>query len=340
MQPRVLKIGKVHFAQEKWDQFSKTVEVVECESTNREQFIADLHDKYSDVTHITRTYHSTEQTGRFDEELVQHFPKSVQTVSHCGAGYDQVDVEPLTKRNIQLSNVTRPVESPTADTAIYLVLSTLRNYQVGHNGMKEWPNKAGGGAQLGRSPESQTIGILGLGGIGKAIGKRLVPFGFKKVIYHNRGRVDPELENGAEFVSYEELITTSDIICISIPLNAETRHSIDNEAMAKMKRGVILINTARGAIINEQHLIENLKSGQVAKFGSDVFEHEPNVPHELIDMEQVVSLPHMGTYSIDATRNMEEWVVENVECHLKTGKVKTIVPEQQGLEFNHQPLLK
>lgn len=339
LKPKVLRIGKVHYAQEKWAQLANAVEVVECTSKNREEFILDLQGKYSDVTNITRTFQSLQETGRFDSELVQHFPSTVRTVHHCGAGYDQVDPEPLTKRNIQLSNVTEPVEAPTADVALYLILATLRNFQTGHNNIKNWPNRAAGGAKLGNSPESQTIGILGMGGIGRAIRDRLVPFGFKKIIYHNRSRLSPELEGETEYVSYDDLISQSDIICISIPLNAKTRHSINGEVMQKMKDGVILINTARGAIINEQELIENLKSGKVGKFGGDVFENEPNVPEELVDMEQVVSLPHMGTYTIEATRNMEEWVVKNVEEFLKTGKVLTIVPEQSSHEFNHEPLL-
>lgn len=338
IQPKVLRVGKVHYAQEKWAELAKTVEVIECTSKTREEFIKDLQGKYSDVTNITRTFHSIKDTGRFDEELIQYFPDTVKTVSHCGAGYDQVDPEALTKRNIQLSNVTEPVESPTADTALYLILTTSRNFQIGHKNIKDWPTN-GVGAKLGNSPESQTIGILGMGGIGRAIRDRLIPFGFKKIIYHNRTRLSPELEAGTEYVSYDDLISKSDIICISIPLNAKTRHSIDHEVIQKMKDGVIIINTARGAIINEQHLIDNLKSGKIGKFGGDVFEHEPRVPHELLDMDQVVSLPHMGTHTIEATKNMEEWVVKNVEKFLKTGQLLTIVPEQKNHQFNHEPML-
>lgn len=337
---KVLRIGKVHYAQEKWSALADQVEVIECTSKTREEFFSDLATKYSDVTNITRTFHSTQQTGRFDAELISHLPESVKTVSHCGAGYDQVDPEPLTKRNIQLSNVTVPVEAPTADVAIYLILATLRNFQTGHNLIKQWPNKAGGGARLGNSPESQIIGILGMGGIGRAIRDRLIPFGFKKIVYHNRTRLSPEIEGEhTEYVSYDDLISKSDIICISIPLNTQTKHSINNKVFQKMKDGVIIINTARGAIINEQDLINNLKSGKIGKFGGDVFENEPIVPHELIDLENSVTLPHMGTYTIEATRNMEEWVVKNVEEFLNTGKVLTVVPEQNKIDFNHQPLL-
>ena len=98
-----------------------------------------------------------------------------------------------------------------------------------------------------------------------------------------------------------------------------------------MKDGVVLVNIARGAIIDEAVLPEMIKSGKIGAFGSDVFEHEPQVSPELYELPNVVSLPHLGTHSIEASRSMEEWVVENVESYIKTGKVKTIVPEQKDV---------
>ncbi|ABN66139.1 alpha-ketoisocaproate reductase or hydroxyisocaproate dehydrogenase [Scheffersomyces stipitis CBS 6054] len=340
--PKVLRVGKIDFAQEKWAQLAQVAEIVDCDSPNREQFFEDLKTKYSDVVSIARTFYSVEQTGRFDAELVSHFPDSVRSVSHNGAGYDQVDVEPLTARGIQLSNVTVPVEAPTADTAVYLLLSTLRNFQIGHDlAVKgQWPTAKCGGAALGHLPESQTVGILGMGGIGRAIRDRLKPFGFKKIIYYNRKQLTPELEAGADYVSYDELISQSDIICISIPLNANTRHSINKEVISKMKDGVILVNTARGAVINESELLQALKDGKIGAFGSDVFEHEPQVPQELLDLPNVVSLPHMGTHAVEAMKNMEEFVVDNILQFLTTGKVKTIVPEQYSMDIALEPLVK
>ncbi|KAA8897281.1 hypothetical protein DIURU_005258 [Diutina rugosa] len=327
--PKVLRCGKTVYAHDKWDELATMADIVELESKSRDEFIKDLDNgKYDGVTNITRTFMSIKQTGRFDAELVKHFPDSVKSVSHCGAGYDQVDPEPLTERGIQLSNVTKPVEAPTADTAVFLTLSCMRNFQQGHQGMAQWPQKPFGGAPIGRCPSSKVVGILGMGGIGRAIRDRLAPFGFKRVIYHNRNRVAPELEGNAEYVSKDQLLAESDVIMISVPLNKHTRHMVNKEMMDKMKPGVILINTARGAVIDEAELINQLKSGKIASFGSDVFEHEPEVPQELIDMPQVMSLPHMGTWSIDAIKAMEEWTVDNVISYIKTGKVKTIVPEQ------------
>ena len=331
--PRVLRLGQVAFAHQRWEELSKVAEIVECTSSLRAEFIEDLQSKYRDVVGITRTFHSISQTGRFDSELVSHLPPSVKAVCHCGAGYDQIDVEPLNARGIQLSNVTVPVEAPTADTAIYLVLTALRNYQIGHDFLVagKWGVDKGPHAPLGRDPEGKVVGILGMGGIGRAIRDRLQPFGFGKITYHNRTRLSPELEKDSEYVGYDDLIANSDVIFISVPLNAHTRHSVNKELFAKMKTGVVIVNTARGAVIKELDLIESLKEGKIGSFASDVFEHEPSVPKELYSLPNVVSLPHMGTFTHEAVQHMEEWVVDNIETFITEGKVKTIVPEQYNL---------
>lgn len=335
--PKVLQLGEVFFAQKKWEELAKTAEVVECTSSNREEFFKDLKSKYSDITNIARTFQSIEQTGRFDAELASHLPESVKSISHCGAGYDQIDVDPFTEKGIQISNVTEPVEGPTALTAVFLCLSAMRNFQEGHDNLVrgEWPAKGkAGGAKLGHEPEGKTVGILGMGGIGRAIKERLLGFGFEKYIYHNRSKLSNELAAGSEYVSYDELLAQSDVLFISVPLNKNTHHLINADAFAKMKEGVVVINTARGPVIDEKQLYKELKSGKVGAFGSDVFEFEPEVPAELAQLPNVISLPHMGTHSSEAIRNLEEWVVENILAYISTGKVKTIVPEQAKVEFN------
>lgn len=336
--PIVLRLGKWPFSNEKWDKLKEIATVVDSEAKNRDEFLNELKTKYNNVTHVVRTFPSVEQTGRFDSEIISALPDSVVAVSHNGAGYDQIDPQPLTERNIQLSNVTTPVEAPTALTAVYLTLATMRKYQIGHNSLVQgnWTNPdIGRGVKLGKDPEGQTVGILGMGGIGRAIRDRLQPFGFEKILYYNRSRLDAELENGAEYVGFDELLAQSDVLVVSVPLNPKTRHLINKEAISKMKDGVIIINTARGAIIDEQQLIGELKLGKVGAFGADVFEHEPEVPKELYELPNVVSLPHMGTWTTQALKNMEDFTVDNVEHHIRTGELLTIVPEQKGHEFKH-----
>lgn len=340
--PKVLRIGSIEFAHKKWEELSQIAEVIECKSKDREEFINDLKSKYSEITSITRTFASVSQTGRFDKELAGHLPESVKSLSHCGAGYDQIDVQPYTDKGIQVSNVTVPVEGPTATTAVYLALAATRNFQIGHDltVKGEWPR--GGkcaGAPIGYDAEGKTLGILGLGGIGRAILSRMKPFGYEKVIYHNRSRLSPELENGAEYTKFDDFLSQSDVIMVSIPLNPNTENLINKETISKMKDGVVIINTARGAIINEKDLYQALKDNKIRAFGSDVFAREPEVAQELLDLPNVVSLPHMGTHTYEAIQNMEEWVISNVTEFLQTGKVKTIVPEQDISELAVKPIV-
>ncbi|EDO19104.1 hypothetical protein Kpol_2000p72 [Vanderwaltozyma polyspora DSM 70294] len=335
--PVLLRLGNINFAQDVWDQFSDTVEVLTLNpDTTREDFIKELKNpngKFAKVSVITRTYHSYLQTGRFDKEIAAALPDSVIAVCHTGAGYDQIDTQYFTERKIQVSHCPNVVNAATADVHVFLLLGALRNFEYGHRNLLagKWPSSgAGAGAPFGHDPEGKTVGVLGLGGIGRAIVKRLQPFGFKKFIYHNRTRLFPELENGCEYVSFNELLAQSDVISINVPLNANTRHLVNEEAINKMKDGVVLVNTARGAVIDEQAMIKHLKTGKIRSVGLDVFEHEPEVPQELLDMPQVVATPHMGTYCVETLRNMEIHVVDNSKSALKTGKVISLVPEMQS----------
>lgn len=339
--PQILRLGEWTNSTEKWAKVAQIADVVDCDSPDREQFLKDLKGKYSKITNIARTFASISRTGRFDAELVASLPESVVAISHCGAGYDQIDVQPLTERGIQLSNVTTPVEGPTALTAVYLTLAAMRNFQEGHNLLMEgkWPGAKCADATVGLEPEGKTVGILGMGGIGRAIRDRLLPFGFEKFIYYNRSRLSPELEKDTEYASYEELLEKSDVLMISVPLNAKTHHLINTESISRMKDGVVIINTARGAVIDEAALTEALKLGKVGAFGSDVFEFEPKVSPELLELRNVVSLPHMGTHSHQAMKNLEVFVAENVETYLTTGAVKTVVPEQLEIDFGHSALV-
>ncbi|SCU99149.1 LAME_0G02014g1_1 [Lachancea meyersii CBS 8951] len=332
--PVVLRLGAIKYAQEAWERLGQIAQVVTVEdNSTRADFLKACQDSGSKISKtqvIARTFASVQNTGRFDAELAKALPESVAAVCHNGAGYDQIDVSEFAAKHIQVSNVPELVNNATADTHVYLLLGALRNFEDGHRRMLEnkWPSSgAAAGAPIGHDPEGKTVGILGLGGIGRAIVERLKPFGFKRFVYHNRNRLAPELENGCEYVGFDELLKISDVVSINIPLNAKTRHIVDAKAIDMMKDGVVIVNTARGAVIDEQALIEALKLGKVRSAGLDVYEHEPQVPHELLNLPNVCGVPHMGTHTVETIKKMEEFVVQNVESVIKTGKVLTIVPE-------------
>ena len=153
---------------------------------------------------------------------------------------------------------------------------------------------------LGHDPEGKTLGILGMGGIGSALALRAAPFDFK-MQYHNRNPVVSPLNNptNARYVSFEELICTSDVISIHLPLNSQTRGLIGKKEFNMMKDGVVLVNTARGPIIDEEALVEALDQEKVFAAGLDVYEKEPEVHQRLIESDKVILLPHIGTATFE-----------------------------------------
>lgn len=336
--PVVLRLGKVAYAQDAWKELEKIATVIVDDSKDRADFLANLNGKYKDlgVKYITRTFASANVTGLFDQELIKNLPDSVISVSHCGAGYDQVDPHALTERGIQLSNVPNLVNDATADTHVFLLLGALRSFSEGQRRLLrgEWPSGgACAGTAVANDPTGKVVGILGMGGIGRNILSKLKPFGFEKFIYHNRKKLAPELEAGAEYVTFDELLAQSDILSVNIPLNKNTHHILNKEAFAKMKKGIVVVNTARGGVIDETAFIEALKDGTVRSAGLDVMENEPNVNLELASLPNVLALPHMGTNTYETIKSMEEFIVENVTKVIETGHVISLVPEQESVKF-------
>ncbi len=148
---------------------------------------------------------------------------------------------------------------------------------------------------LGHDPEGKTLGILGMGGIGSALAHRAVAFDLK-VQYHNRQPITPESNpTNARYVPFETLLRTSDVISVHLPLSNATRHLIGSKEFAMMKDGVVIVNTARGSIIDEQALVDAVEGGKVFGAGLDVYEMEPKVHPGLLNSGKVVLLPHIGT---------------------------------------------
>ncbi len=329
--PKVVLLGKIKFATKEWNALSSIAHKAIATSANRSEFIADLNSKYNDVTAFYRTFDSAKITGRFDKDLADHFPKTLRLVAHNGAGYDQVDIQPLTDRKIYVSNVPDLVNDATADTHLYLLLGALRNFSFAATNLRKGNWKTG--IPIGHDPEGKTLGIIGMGGIGRAIKKRVDLLGFEKVIYHNRNKLSPEFEDGAEYVDLDTLLKTSDVISLSIPLNPATRHYINKERLEKCKKGVVIINTARGAVIDENAMVDALDSGHVRSFGSDVYENEPTIHPGLLKNENVLLLPHVGTYSEETEYKMECLVIKNIRSLLEKNRIISPVPEQKDLKF-------
>ncbi len=163
----------------------------------------------------------------------------------------------------------------------------------------------------------------------QAMAHRARSFGMK-IVYHNRSQLSKELEGDATYLSFDELLAQSDVLSLNLSLNAKTRHIISAPEFAKMKEGVVIINTARGAIINEKDLVEALESGKVASVGLDVFENEPKVEGGLLKNDRAFILPHIGTNTWETQKDMELLVLHNLESGVDKGELLTQIPEQKG----------
>ncbi|KAJ5779508.1 hypothetical protein N7457_007228 [Penicillium paradoxum] len=331
--PKVLLLGDIEHAQAAWSALGEVAEIVKSTAANRVEFIQECKDgKLDGVVAIYRTFFSVDQTGLVDEELVGVLPSSVRFMAHCGAGYDQVDVHACSARNppVRVSNVPTAVNDATADMNMFLILGALRKLNAGMNALREGKWRGQPAPPLGHDPQGKVLGILGMGGIGRNLKKKAEAFGMK-VIYHNRRKLSDEISAGAQYVSFDELLSSSDVVSLNLPLNRNTRHIIGKAEFAKMKDGVVVVNTARGAVMDEAALVDALDSGKVFSAGLDVFEKEPEIHPGLLSNQNVILVPHMGTWTIETLLAMEEWAIENIRLALEVGKLKSPVPEQADL---------
>ncbi len=242
------------------------------------------------------------------------------------SGYDPIDTAACTQRGIIVTNAPDPVTDATADLALFLLLGALRQLNPALASLRAGTFKSG--VAVGNDPQGKVLGILGMGRIGRAIKKRCDPFGFKTV-YHNRSELPPEQAAGAEYVSFDRLLAQSDVISVNIPLTPATKHLIGPSELARMKPGVVIVNTARGAILDEGALADALESGHVGAVGLDVYEKEPEIHEKLLRQKRALMVPHVGTHTAETLAKMESWAMENVRRAIVGETLLSPVPEHR-----------
>lgn len=232
--------------------------------------------------------------------LLQLAPR-LQIISNFGVGYNNIDVDFATAHRIAVCNTPDSVTEPTAEMAMGLMISLMRRICETDRKLRSTSGlKWGMMENLGSSLWGKTLGIIGLGRIGRALARRAIASGMR-VIYFNRTRLDPALERqyGVQWEPFEILLQQSDVISLHCPLTNETHHLIGEKEIALMKKGVFIINTSRGPVIHEKALVKGLSDGKIGGAGLDVFEYEPAISPELLNMDQVVLTPHNATGTID-----------------------------------------
>jgi len=247
-----------------------------------------------------------------DEEICQAVKPWCKIFANHGVGYNNIDVTAATKHGIFVSNAPDVVTDATADLAWALLLSTARRVvecdKFVRSGQKGW----GPTNLIGTQVSGKTIGIIGSGRIGTAVAQRAS--GFKMKVIYTGLTPKPAFEQatGGKYVDKETLLKTADFISLHIPLSPATHHLIGAEELKIMKKTAILINTARGAVIDEKALVEALRSGLIAGAGLDVFEKEPVLAAGLAEIPSVVLTPHVGTTTLETKTAMGELCARNI----------------------------
>ena len=239
-------------------------------------------------------------TAPLGSELLQ-LALRLRIISNFGVGYNNIDLEYATTRGIAVCNTPDSVTEPTAEMAMGLMIAVMRRISETDRRLRSVSGlKWGMMENLGSSLWGKTLGIIGMGRIGRALARRAVASGMK-VIYYNRTRLDAatELQYSANLVSFNYLVQQSDVISLHCPLTDDTHHLIGENEFARMKSGVYIINTARGAVVDERALVVSLSNGKIGGAGLDVFEEEPSIRRELYSMDNVVLTPHNATGTID-----------------------------------------
>ncbi len=260
-----------------------------------------------------------------DVHLISKLPDSVKLIATISAGTQHIDVSAATQRGIYVSNTPDVVAEDTADLTVGLMISVCRRLIDLDNVVRrgDWQGFKVDDPLCGLRVWGKTVGIIGLGGIGRAVAHRTRGFRMS-VLYHNRKRNrTAEKEFEARYCpDLYELLALADIVSIHCPLTPQTQHLIDDRAFAAMKPSSVLINAARGAVVDEDALIRALQNGVIAGAGLDVYKNEPEINPALIEMQNVVLSPHIGTATIEARDDMGFRVMENIEMFLATGEPK------------------
>ena len=267
------------------------------------------------------------QPARVDEELLSHAPK-LRVISQSSVGYDNVDIAACTRRGVPFCNTPGVLTEATADLAFLLVMCAARRIKESLAIVQTGAWTPTCEIPLGVDLYGKTLGIVGLGQIGSAVARRGRACGMK-IIYHNRRRRDAAAENGAAYVTFDDLLLQSDFIVVLIPLSSESRNMFQREQFAKMKKTAYFINAARGGIVETEALYEAVRDGRIAGCALDVTDPEP-IPadHPLLGLPNVLITPHIGSATTETRNRMALLAAENLLLGIAQKPLKTCVNEE------------
>jgi len=255
-------------------------------------------------------------TDRIDAAILSQAGPNLRLIANFGAGVDHIDLATARERGITVTNTPDVLTEDTADMAMALILAVPRRLAEGERLVRsgKW---AGWGPtfMMGRRIWGKRLGIIGMGRIGQAVARRARGFGLS-VHYHNRRRLHPEIEQELEatyWESLDQMLARMDVISIHCPHTPGTYHLLSARRLQLLQPHAYVVNTARGEVIDENALTRMLQKGELAGAGLDVFEHEPAINQKLLELDNVVLLPHMGSATLEARIDMGEKVLINIK---------------------------
>jgi glyoxylate reductase len=267
-------------------------------------------------------------TTKVDDAFLDAAGPQLKVVANVAVGYNNIDVAACAARGVVCTNTPGVLTEATADIAMALVLMATRRLGEGERVIRSnTPWQWGMFYMLGSGIQGRRLGIVGMGDIGQALARRAKAFGMT-IAYSNRKPVAPavEAELGAEFMSLDELLSTSDVVSINCPYSPATHHLIGADELAAMKPSAFLVNTARGPIVDEAALVAALQAGSIAGAGLDVFEAEPTVHPGLLECENAVLIPHLGSATVETRSAMARLAAHNAVNVLNGVEPPTPIP--------------
>ena len=303
-----------------------------CEDKAKENFDASLNlndELYSQqkLVESSKGYDGilSSLTDKLDAETINKLPDSIKIISNFAVGFGNIDLEAAKNKGIVVTNTPDVLTDATAEIAILILLGAARRAKEGI----EWANKKNwkwsADFLMGKQLTGARLGILGMGRIGRAVADKAKSFGMV-IHYHNRSQLNKNLEKGAIYHnSLESLFSVSDFFSINCPATKETKHIINKETLKHFPDGAVLSNSARGDMIDDDAMVMALKSGKIFSLGLDVYNGEPNIHPEYLELPNVFVLPHLGSSTITTRTAMGNLAVSNLEEFFKTGKCKNTV---------------
>jgi len=264
-------------------------------------------------------------TEVFDDDIISNLSKRIKIISNFGVGFSNIDIDAAKKRNIIVTNTPNVLTAATAEIAILIILGAARRVNEGikyaRNKNWQWSTDF----LIGKELNNARLGILGLGRIGRAVANRARSFGMK-IHYHNRVRLTPDLEKDSTYHdNIKSLFSVSDFLSINCTSTEETRYIINKKTLNYFPDGAVIANTARGEIIEDVSMIEALKSGKIYSLGLDVYNGEPNIHPEYINLPNVFVLPHLGSATYKTRKAMSDLAINNLKEFFENGNCKNAV---------------